>query len=142
MMWRVGACVTHRVRVALLLCAGTGMGACHRVAALPSAGAAPVAGAGPSAIPNQCDPRNPSASMTGRVLLTFSGAANGEAVIRIESETPRATVRVPVAEGTLMELREGRYILHIAVGGYRSVDQPIAVTCGKDIKLPITLTRR
>lgn len=126
----------------MILCASTVINACHRVAALPSAGSAPVAGAGPSSIPNQCDPRNPSASLTGRVLVTFMGAASGEAVIRIESETPRATVRVPVAEGTLMELREGRYILHIAVSGYRSVDQPIAVTCGQDIKLPITLSRR
>lgn len=137
-----GARSARQVSVGMTLCASTVFSACHRVTALPAAGAAPVAGAGPSSVPNQCDPRNPSASYTGRVLVTFTGAANGEAVIRIESETPRATVRVPVAEGTLMELREGRYILHIAVSGYRSVDQPVAVTCGKDIKLPITLTRR
>lgn len=141
-MRRHGAQRARRLSAVMLMGVSSAVSACHRVTALPAAGATPVAGAGPSSIPNQCDPRNPSASLTGRVLLTFAGAASGEAIIRIESETPRATVRVPVAEGTLMELREGRYILHIAVGGYRSVDQPVAVTCGKDVKLEIPLSRR
>lgn len=142
MMFRGGRRFARPICALITLCASTVISACHRVAPLPSSGGATVAGAGPSSVPNQCDPRNPSASLTGRVLLTFTGAANGEAVIRIESETPRATVRVPVAEGTLLELREGRYILHISVSGYRSIDHPLAVECGKDIKLPIPLSRR
>ncbi|MCA0376883.1 MAG: hypothetical protein LCH84_14615 [Gemmatimonadetes bacterium] len=132
----------RRLLVAAIAFTAVGTTACHRVASRPPAGGEAAVGPRPVVPGDKCDPRNPSASLTGRVMLTFTGASSGEAVIRIEGPEPRATVRVPVAEGTLMELREGRYILHIAVNGYRSVDQPVAVVCGKDINLPVPLSRR
>jgi hypothetical protein len=91
---------------------------------------------------DNCDPRNRAATFTGRVALSFTGAARGEAVVRITGEAYQSTVRIDVATGTLLELREDRYLVRVSVDGYRSVEQSVLVKCGQDMPLPIALVRR
>ncbi len=102
---------------------------------------APAAGAAP-AVTNNCDSRDRNATLTGRVLLTFRGAVRGEAVVRIEGEAYESTVRMDVATGSILELREGNYRLRADVNGYRTVVQNVRVICGKDQPLDIRLSGR
>lgn len=91
---------------------------------------------------DNCNPRNQGATFVGRVNLTFTGASRGEAVVRIFGESYESTVRIDVATGTSLELREDSYIVRVSVPDFRAVEQTVKVVCGKDIRLPIALTRR
>ena len=103
----------------------------------------PRAAAGASTLgADNCDPRNRNATLAGRIVLTFSGAAAGEATVRVEGESYRSTVRVDVATGTTLELREDEYRLRITVPEHRAVEKTIRVVCGKEQALPIALSRR
>jgi hypothetical protein len=132
------------VRRAFLFCAvGAALltGCRPRLTRVP---AAPAAGeTRPSATAaDNCDPRNRDATFTGRVALSFTGAARGEAVVRITGEAYQSTVRIDVATGSLLELREDRYLVRVSVDGYRSVEQSIVVKCGQQLDFPVALTRR
>jgi hypothetical protein len=109
-----------------------------RVPPAPSAGETRAS----STAADNCDPRNRAATFTGRVALSFTGAARGEAVVRITGEAYQSTVRIDVATGTLLELREDRYLVRVTVDGYRSVEQSVQVKCGQELKLPVVLARR
>ncbi len=100
-----------------------------------------AAGAAPT-VTNNCDSRDRNATLTGRVLLTFRGAVRGEAVVRIEGEAYESTVRMDVATGSTLELREGNYRLRADVSGYRTVVQNVRVICGKEQPLDIRLSGR
>jgi len=103
----------------------------------------PAAGAGAApTVTNNCDSRDRNATLTGRVLLTFRGAVRGEAVVRIEGEAYESTVRMDVATGSTLELREGNYRIRADVNGYRTVVQNVRVICGKDQPLDIRLSGR
>jgi hypothetical protein len=112
-----------------------------RLTRVPPAPAAGESRASSTAADN-CDPRNRAATFTGRVALSFTGAARGEAVVRITGEAYQSTVRIDVATGTLLELREDRYLVRVSVDGYRSVEQSVLVKCGQELKLPVALARR
>lgn len=112
-----------------------------RLTRVPPAPAAGESRASSTAADN-CDPRNRAATFTGRVALSFTGAARGEAVVRITGEAYQSTVRIDVATGTLLELREDRYLVRVSVDGYRSVEQSVLVKCGQDIALPVALVGR
>lgn len=101
----------------------------------------PAAGASALGTDN-CDSRNRTATFTGRVVLSFTGARAGEAVVRIEGTTYRSTVRVDVATGTTLELRDDTYRVRVAVPDYRAVEKTVQVVCGKEQALPIALSTK
>jgi hypothetical protein len=130
------------VLAAGLLAAGLLASGCRpRLTRVPPAPAAGETRASSTAADN-CDPRNRAATFTGRVALSFTGAARGEAVVRITGEAYQSTVRIDVATGTLLELREDRYLVRVSVDGYRSVEQSVQVKCGQELTLPLALVRR
>ncbi len=100
----------------------------------PAAGAA----AGTAAA---CTPATPASSRMGTATLAFPGATGGEAVMRVEGDGYKSTVRVDVGTGTVLELREGTYQLRISVSGYRSISRTVRVQCGKDESVTLLLTR-
>ncbi|MBL0938181.1 MAG: hypothetical protein IBJ03_04755 [Gemmatimonadaceae bacterium] len=102
---------------------------------------APAAGASPVARDN-CDSRDRTATLIGRLQMTFKGAARGEAVVRIVGESYDSTIRIDVATGSSFELREDSYRVRVTVDGYRAVEETVKVVCGKDVPLAITLNRR
>lgn len=102
---------------------------------------APAAGAPPMAA-NNCDERDRTATLVGRVQMTFKGANSGEALVRIVGENSESTIRIDVATGSTFELREDTYRMRITVDGYRAVQENIKVVCGRDVPLVVNLSRR
>lgn len=88
-----------------------------------------------------CGSGTRSNARVGRVALTFTGAATGTAIVRIEGVTNKSTVEVDIATGTLLELAEGEYQLRITAAGLRSATRTINVICGKDATERVALTR-
>jgi PEGA domain len=92
----------------------------------------------------------PSACATGngvgtlRLLLTPQPAVPEtiEALVRIESESERSTVRVSATLGTTFELRPGRYRLTVSLPGYSSATRTTDVACGANEPLSIPLARK
>lgn len=91
---------------------------------------------------DNCNSRNRDATLAGRVVLSFTGAPRGEATVRIEGETYKSTVKVDVATGTTLELREDEYRVRITVPEYRAFEQTIKVMCGKEQTLSVPLRGR
>ena len=77
----------------------------------------------------------------GRATLAFPGALAGEAVVRVEGEAYKSTVRVDAGTGTVLELPEGTYQLRVSLSGYRSISRTVRVQCGKDEQVTLILTR-
>ncbi len=65
-----------------------------------------------------------------------------EALVRLESETERSTVRVNAALGTTFELRPGRYRLSITLAGYSSAERQFSIECGAAQTLTVPLSKR
>lgn len=137
-----------------LLVIGAGCARIQRARTIDGALTRPAAGATiPATAATACSPSTPASSRMGRVTLTFAGASGGastgasagasagEAVVRVEGEAYKSTVRVDVATGTVLELREGEYQLRIAASGYRGGDRRVRVTCGGDEPVVVALSR-
>lgn len=106
-------------------------------------GAAPAtAAAGASNARTDCA----SAEGVGRLALTLAtqpaAPQTSEALVRLESETERSTVRVNAALGTTFELRPGRYRLNITLAGYNGADRNVQITCGAEETLVVPLSRK
>ena len=100
----------------------------------PTSGSAGVTATG-------CGSGTRSKARVGRVALTFTGAASGTAIVRIEGVTTKSVVEVDIATGTMLELAEGEYQLRISAAGVRSAARNINVTCGKESTERVSLTR-
>ena len=67
---------------------------------------------------------------------------NTEALVRLESEYERSTVRINAVLGSTFELRPGSYRLTISVPGYSSVTESASVTCGSDRTVTAALSKK
>lgn len=87
-----------------------------------------------------------SAAGIGRLVLVLDAqpATSGtpEALVRLESDTERSTLRVNAALGTTFELRPGRYRLGITLGGYNSAERQVVVACGTEQTLTVPLKKK
>lgn len=79
-----------------------------------------------------------------RLVLSMQPAASEttEALVRLESETERSTIRVNATLGTTFELRPGRYRLSISLAGYNSAERQASVECGSNQTLTVPLTKK
>ncbi|QJR35892.1 PEGA domain-containing protein [Gemmatimonas groenlandica] len=79
-----------------------------------------------------------------RLSLTLQPAVSEttEALVRLESETERSTVRVNATLGTTFELRPGTYRLSISLPGYNNAERTAIIDCGSDKALTVQLTRK
>lgn len=79
-----------------------------------------------------------------RLLLTLQGAVpeTTEALVRLESETERSTVRVNATLGTTFELRPGTYRLAVSLPGYNNAERSAIVECGSDKTLTVPLAKK
>lgn len=82
----------------------------------------------------------------GRVQLRMSTSPavpeSTEALVRLESESERSTVRINAVLGSTFELRPGSYRLTISVPGYSSVTESATVTCGSDRTVTAALSKK
>ena len=100
------------------------------------------AASGTPAAPSACAAANGVGTL--RLLLTLQPAVpeTTEALVRIESDTERSTVRVSATLGTTFELRPGTYRLTVSLPGYTSAARTADIACGADKSLSIALTRK
>lgn len=130
-----------RALVALsFLVIGAGCARIQRSRVVDGALTRPAAGATTSTA-TVCTPATPPSSRMGRATLAFPGALAGEAVVRVEGEAYKSTVRVDAGTGTVLELPEGTYQLRVSLSGYRSISRTVRVQCGKDEPVTMILTR-
>lgn len=128
----------HVMRIApVLLAVCTTACASARSSPPPSS---PTPGSTVAAAPG-CGSGTRSSARVGRVALTFSGAASGTAIVRIEGVTTKSMVEVDIATGTMLELAEGEYQLRISAAGTRGAARTINVVCGKESTERVALTR-
>lgn len=111
------------------------LSACAHAAPGTPAGAASVA-------PSTCATANGVGKLT--LLLTLQPAVpeTKEALVRLESETERSTVRMNATLGTTFELRPGTYRLSISLPGYRSAERSATIECGSDKAITVPLARK
>ena len=100
------------------------------------------AASGTPAAPSACAAANGVGTL--RLLLTLQPAVpeTTDALVRIESDTERSTVRVSATLGTTFELRPGTYRLTVSLPGYTSAARTADIACGADKSLSIALTRK
>lgn len=129
----------NRWRGALRL--GVGLFACGCAHAAPSRSAGAPATAS-TASRSACAAANGVGKL--RLLLTLQPAVSEttEALVRLESETERSTVRVNAKLGTTFELRPGTYRLSITLPGYNSAQRSASIDCGTDKTLTVPLARK
>ena len=79
-----------------------------------------------------------------KLLLTTAQTLSetAEALVRLQGETERSTVRVNATFGTTFELRPGSYRLFISLPGYNSTERSVSVKCGDDDSLTVSLARK
>lgn len=65
-----------------------------------------------------------------------------EALVRLQGETERSSVRVNARLGTTFELRPGSYRLSISLPGYKSAERSLRMECGSERTLAVPLTRK
>ncbi len=130
----------NRWRIAVRLGAGVFGCGCAHVSPGTAAGAA--ASPSPSAITPACVSTNGVGKL--RLLLTLQPMApeTTEALVRLESETERSTVRVNATLGSTFELRPGTYRLSISVPSYKSVDRSAIIVCGSENTLTVPLSKK
>jgi hypothetical protein len=121
---------------------GAGLFACG------CAHASPGTAAGAAATPSSSAPTPACISPNGigklRLLLTLQPTVpeTTEALVRLESETERSTVRVNAALGTTFELRPGTYRLSISVPHYVSANRSAVIDCGSENTLTVPLSKK
>ena len=95
-----------------------------------------------TAVPSACAAANGVGTL--RLLLTLQAAVpeTTEALVRIESETERSSVRVNATLGTTFELRPGSYRIIVSLPGYTSAARTADIACGADKTLSIPLARK
>lgn len=119
----------------LLLIAGLSLTACARATSGKPAAAASVA-------PSACASANGVGKLTLRLTLQPAVSETTEALVRLESETERSTVRVNATLGTTFELRPGTYRLSISLPGYSSAKRTATIDCGTDQTLTVPLNKK
>ena len=79
-----------------------------------------------------------------KLLLTTAQTLSetAEALVRLQGETERSTVRVNATLGTTFELRPGSYRLFISLPGYNSTERSVSVGCGDDNSLTVSLAKK
>jgi hypothetical protein len=94
------------------------------------------------AAPSACAAANGVGKL--RLLLALQPAVpeTTEALVRIESENERSSVRVSATLGTTFELRPGTYRLTVSLPGYTSATRTADIACGADQSLSIPLARK
>jgi hypothetical protein len=107
------------------------------VHAAPGRAAAAAAG-----VPSACTTANGVGKLMLRLTVQPAVTETTEALVRLESETERSTVRVNAALGTTFELRPGTYRLSISLPGYSSEKRTAIMECGTDKTLSVPLTRK
>ncbi len=117
--------------------AGLILSACrHATFGAPSGTAAPAVTSSPCS----------TANGVGKLTLVLTGQPpmpeTTEALVRLESETERSTVRVNAALGTTFELRPGTYRLSISLPGYRAEQRSASIACGAEQALTVTLVKK
>jgi len=121
---------SKRVMVGALL-----FSACAHAAPGPVAGATAIA-------PSACATANGVGKLTLMLTVQPAVSETTEALVRLESETERSTLRVNATLGTTFELRPGTYRLSISLPGYRSAERTATIDCGTNQTLTIALTRK
>lgn len=135
-------------RIAVRLGAGVFACGCAHTAPGTAAGATETAfsAASSSAISSASTPACTATNGVGklRLLLTLQPAVleTTEALVRLESETERSTVRVNATLGTTFELRPGTYRLAISLPGYKSAERSVIIDCGSDKTLTVPLSKK
>jgi len=109
--------------------------ACGRAGPGPAAVAASV-------VPSACAAANGVGKLSLRLTVQPAVSETTEALVRLESETERSTVRVNATLGTTFELRPGTYRLSISLSGYSSAQQTVIIDCGTDRTLSVSLTKK
>jgi hypothetical protein len=109
--------------------------ACRRAGPGPAAVAASV-------VPSACAAANGVGKLSLRLTVQPAVSETTEALVRLESETERSTVRVNATLGTTFELRPGTYRLSISLPGYSSAKQTVLIDCGTDRTLSVSLTKK
>jgi hypothetical protein len=130
----------NRWQYAVLLAAGLCASGCaHKKPRTAEGAAAPTSSSGK---PSACTEANGVGKL--QLLLTLQTAVpeTTEALVRLESETERSTVRVNANLGTTFELRPGTYRLSITLPGYNSAERSASIDCGTDKTLTVPLARK
>ncbi|WP_310571539.1 hypothetical protein [Gemmatimonas sp.] len=126
-------------RFAVLVGAVLSVAACAHVKPRTPAGASATASS-PTA--SACATVNGVGKL--RLMLSLQPAVSEttEALVRLESETERSTVRVNAILGTTFELRPGSYRLSISLPGYDNAERTAIIDCGSDKTLTVPLARK
>jgi len=137
-------------RIAVRL--GTGVFACgctHTAPATAAGAAAASSSSTSSSTSASTSTSTPACTATNgvgklRLLLTLQPTVpeTTEALVRLESETQRSTVRVNATLGTTFELRSGTYRLAISLPGYKSAERSAIIDCGSDKTLTVPLSKK
>ena len=77
-----------------------------------------------------------------RIAISPTVAENTEALVRLDSEYERSTVRINAVLGSTFELRPGTYRLTISLPGYSSVTESAIVACGSDRTVTAALSKK
>ena len=121
---------------------GAGVFACGCATAAPRPAAGGAATASSPATTSACT----AASGVGklRLLLALQPGVSEttEALVRLESDSERSTVRVNATLGTTFELRSGTYRLAISLPGYKSADRSAIINCGSENTLSVLLSQK
>ncbi len=96
----------------------------------------------PVVAPSACAASNGIGRLTLLLILTPAVSETTEALVRLESETERSTVRVNAVLGTTFELRPGTYRLSISLPGYNSAERSVSIACGSERTLSVPLARK
>ncbi|WP_411279741.1 hypothetical protein [Gemmatimonas sp.] len=115
---------------AALLLGGLLLSACH------------ARGQAAAAAPSVCAASNGVGRLTLQLNTTPPVPETSEALVRLESETERSTVRVNAVLGTTFELRPGRYQLSISLPGFNSAERSASIECGSARTLIVPLARK
>ena len=101
-----------------------------------------VRGRAAAGAPSACAASNGVGRLTLQLTTTPAVSETSEALVRLESETERSSVRVNAALGTTFELRPGRYRLSISLPGYHSAERSASIECGSARTLIVPLARK
>ena len=114
------------------------LSACHKL----SGSRARASGGSTVAVLPACTTSNGVGRL--KLLLTTNRTLSEttEALVRLQGESERTTVRVNATLGTTFELRPGSYRLSISLPGYNSTERSVSVKCGDDSSLTVSLARK
>lgn len=121
---------------------GAGLLTCGCARAAPGTPAGAAATASSSAISSTCASTVGVGTLRFRLTLQPAVPETTEALVRLESETERSTVRVNATLGTTFQLRPGTYRLSITLPGYASAKRSVTIACGSDTTLTVALAKK